>query len=70
MIACPVTRRSVPTNKSVRREDLATADLGTNTVNPCPYCRGSHTWTVRNAYPAGTPAHLRPRPAPPSTGGD
>jgi hypothetical protein len=61
MIACPVTRRSVPTNKSVRREALATADLGTNVVTPCPYCRGSHTWTIRNAFPAGTPAHLRPR---------
>ena len=33
MIACPVTRRSVPTNKSVRQEELATIDLGTNVVN-------------------------------------
>lgn len=70
MIACPVTRRSVPTNKSVRPEALATADLGTNTVGPCPYCGGSHTWTTRDAYPAGTPAHLRPRPMTQAQGGD
>ena len=24
---------------------------------PCPYCQGSHTWTMRDAYPAGTPPH-------------
>ena len=70
MIACPITRRSVPTNKSLRQEELATADFGTNTVSPCPYCRGSHTWTMRNAYPSGTPAHLRPRPTTQVQGGD
>lgn len=60
MIACPVTRHSVPTNRRVRREDLATIDLGTNIVERCPCCQGSHTRTIRNAYPAGTPHGATP----------
>ena len=70
MIACPVTRRSVPTNTTVRREDLATVDLGTRVIERCPYCQGSHAWTMRTAYPAGTPAHMRPRPIAQAQGGD
>lgn len=53
MIVCPKKRRSFPTNKVVRAEELGRTDLGTNTIGPCPYCGEQHTWTMRDAFPRG-----------------
>jgi hypothetical protein len=50
MITCPVHHRDLPTNRSIRAEDFAAIDLGTNTVGPCPHCGAQHTWTKAQAH--------------------
>ena len=53
LILCPNTRRLLPTNRSIRATALAGADLGVNTIGPCPHCGQHHTWTIADAYLPG-----------------
>jgi len=59
MITCPHKHKSLPTNQTLSEADFAAADHGTNTIGPCPHCGGQHTWTIADAYLAGT----APKPA-------
>ena len=63
MIFCPRHRRTLPTNRFIRAAEFAAADLGTNTIGPCPHCGERHTWTVAQAHLAGA----SPRPPAPQT---
>ena len=62
MITCPRKGKALPTNRTLSDADFAAADLGTNTVGPCPHCGERHTWTVADAYFAGS----APKPPPPA----
>ena len=58
MILCPHTRRPIPTNRSIRAEAFADADLGVNVTGRCPHCGQYHPWTKAQARLA----NWRPRP--------
>jgi len=60
MITCPRKQESLPTNRILRAEDFAAADLGPDAIGPCPHCGGRHAWTKADTYFAGDP----PKPPP------
>lgn len=66
MFTCSRKQRPVPTNRTMKAEAFATADLdGENqSVGPCPHCGEIHAWTKNDAYFAGD----RPKPAPGTVG--
>jgi hypothetical protein len=63
MITCPKTRRSIPTNLVASPAELAAGDPAPRTIGPCPYCKGTHTWTLAQAFPVGSrPQRTYPPP--------
>lgn len=46
-IKCPVTNRNIPTGFAA--DDLTSNVFSNNSVG-CPHCRGTHTWSNKDAF--------------------